>query len=134
MAAWRAMHNRCSNPNVDSYPAYGGRGITVCDRWQSFEAFLADMGRRPGAGLSLERKDNDGRYEPGNCRWATADEQRNNRRCTIFVEFRGERLALGDVAKRAGVARKTLYNRHVLCGWDIERAVAAPAGRWPASA
>lgn len=77
--SWRAMKKRCLNLNHTSWPDYGGRGITICDRWLDFEGFLADMGERP-AGTSIDRIDNDGNYEPSNCRWATGSEQRLNQR------------------------------------------------------
>jgi hypothetical protein len=77
--SWLAMLQRCNWPKAMSYPRYGGRGITVCERWMKFENFLADMGERP-PGTSIDRKDVDGNYEPGNCRWATRKEQRANRR------------------------------------------------------
>jgi hypothetical protein len=79
--AWCKMKTRCYNPKCQRYPSYGGRGISICDRWRnSYEAFLADMGRKPSPDHSLDRKNVNGNYEPGNCRWATDDEQRMNKR------------------------------------------------------
>jgi len=78
--SWDAMRARCTNRKCKDFPDYGGRGITVCDHWKSFANFLADMGPKPSPQHSIDRRDNDGNYEPGNCRWATALEQRHNRR------------------------------------------------------
>lgn len=80
--SWRAMVQRCTYPKNNRYANYGGRGIQVCAEWVFFENFLRDMGERP-IGTSLDRRDNDGNYEPSNCRWSTPKEQSNNRRSRI---------------------------------------------------
>lgn len=86
--AWGSMLSRCTNPNDARYKNYGARGIKVCEPWQSYSVFLADMGRRPTPKHSLDRIDNDGNYEPSNCRWATAKQQMNNRR--VSKRFEGQ--------------------------------------------
>lgn len=102
--AWAAMRDRCGNPNNGAFDNYGARGIKVCERWQLFENFIADMGERP-AGTTLERKDNAGHYEPGNCVWANAETQANNKRSNRFIEHEGRRLTLAQWARKLGLTR-----------------------------
>jgi hypothetical protein len=107
--SWRSMIMRCRNINLTRY---GGRGITVCDRWATdFNAFLADMGERP-PGTSLDRyPDYDGNYEPGNCRWGTIMEQNYNHSAIRWVTISGETVSIAEAAKRAGVVRNIIYRR-----------------------
>lgn len=122
---WQSMNERCSTPTHQKWDDYGGRGIMVCDRWrESFANFLADMGEKP-AGLSLDRIDNNGHYEPGNCRWATWHEQQNNRRSNRVIEFRGERLTITQISVLTGIPSGTIGSR-VDRGWTIEDAATRP--------
>lgn len=122
---WADMKQRCLNPKVPQYHNYGGRGITVCDRWlSSFENFLIDMGEKP-AGKSIDRINNDGNYEPGNCRWATSKEQRDNQRTTHLIEIQGVTKPLRDWARDYGIHETTIHGR-LRRGWDIESAVKTP--------
>ncbi len=104
---WDSMRRRCRDPHHKDFDRYGARGVTVCDRWQDFWAFIDDMGPRPSARHSLDRIDNEGPYEPGNCRWATATQQGRNRRSTILTEKLAaeikRRVAFGD--KTGDIAR-----------------------------
>lgn len=104
---------------------YKNRGIKVCDRWLSFSNFLADMGERPSPAHSIERNDNNGDYEPGNCRWATAAEQARNRRSNRVLTIRGEQRCAIDWAAETAVPLKTIYQR-LRDGWPDEMAVFTP--------
>lgn len=121
---WCHMHSRCSNLKDANYADYGGRGIKVCRRWKRFENFFADMGSIP-PGKLLDRKNNDGPYSPGNCRWATTFEQARNTRRNRLISFRGERLTLGEWATRVGLRRETIAKR-IRLGWPVSRALTAP--------
>jgi len=123
---WRSMKSRCSNSRNDSYADYGGRGISVCERWVvSFEAFLQDMGSRPSLKHSIDRIDNEGNYEPGNCRWATKREQANNCRSNRTIYIDGERLTVAQWARKMGVRPCVITNR-LRRGWDEKQAVLTP--------
>lgn len=121
--AWKNMHQRCENSKRREYARYGGRGIRVCERWSRFDLFLADMGRRPSNRHSVERTDNDGNYEPGNCRWGTAKEQCRNRASTRYVEFRGARMSLAAASEAAGLPYEVVRARFYRLGWPIEDAL-----------
>lgn len=125
--SWGNMLQRCTNPNNPAYPDYGGRGISVCVRWESFDAFLTDMGDRP-LGMTLERIDNDGDYHPGNCRWATRAEQNANRRGARLLSHGGETLRISEWARRLGV-RETRIRERLNKGWTVSQAVSTPPSR-----
>jgi|SRR5579859_6277 len=108
---WIDMRQRCENPNRSNFKHYGGRGIRVCERWQSFEAFFADMGERPTPEHSIERKDNDGPYSPDNCKWATPSEQRHNYSRNHWITIDGRRQTIGDWAKERGLDERLIRIR-----------------------
>lgn len=114
--SWLGMRDRCNCPNNSSYPRYGGRGITICERWDSFEAFLSDMGEAP-PGNSIERIDNNKGYCPENCRWATKKEQALNRRTTRWVTAHGRTLPLKQWAELTGEPYLRLYKRFKRLGF-----------------
>jgi hypothetical protein len=121
---WRNMRSRCENPNVPAYKNYGGRGIAVCERWKSFENFLADMGERP-EGMTIERINNDGNYEPDNCRWSTYLQQGRNRRANKYLTWNGETKAVSEWAEVVGIKDSTIYAR-LRMGWTTEDALTRP--------
>lgn len=125
---WEGMIQRCTNPHFSQFADYGGRGITVCERWRDFAAFLADMGE-PEAKLSIERRDNDAGYSPDNCYWATRAQQRANQRVrkdATYIDVEGKRVRLSDMARERGIRHNTLHAR-IKRGWSIERALTCPS-------
>lgn len=122
---WRAMLRRCTSKNSKSFKDYGARGIVVCERWMQFDNFLEDMGI-PVVGLTLERKNNDGNYEQGNCVWTDRKDQNRNKRSNVFVEFNGKRQCISEWAEALNVAHDTL--RYRLDHWPIERALTSGPG------
>jgi hypothetical protein len=107
---WNGIKQRCRNPNCNAYPRYGARGIDVCDRWfLSFEAFATDMGPRPTPKHSIDRIDNDGHYEPGNCRWATHAEQRANQAYTQYVLHEGRAVKMSEYRVLVGISTLAIF-------------------------
>lgn len=126
-AHWRAMKNRCLNPKASNYRWYGGRGVSVCDRWrESFAFFLADMGPIPSKNHTINRIDNSGNYEPGNCRWATKKEQMRNMSTNRLVAYEGVSRPLAEWAEVLGLKYKMLHDRLGKHGWTIHRAFTTP--------
>jgi len=120
------MIQRCTNPNNPAWKHYGGRGITVCEEWFNFENFLADMKEKP-AGLTIERIDNNGNYEKGNCKWANHHEQMQNTRAIRRITFNGETLRVREWAHRLNVSTGTLNRR--LRKFPLEEAMTIPTSK-----
>jgi hypothetical protein len=127
--AWEGMRKRCMNPRAKNYDRYGGRGIRVCARWDDFANFLADMGEQP-AGKQIERRDNDGNYEPNNCCWATKKEQAQNRSTSRPVTYLGRTQTLMEWCEELDVPYNTAWCRLFRSNWPVERAFAiSPQGK-----
>jgi hypothetical protein len=126
---WHHMIRRCEKPTNSAYKNYGGRGITICKEWRSsFPRFLADMGPRPTPQHSIERKNNNGNYEPSNCVWLLKSEQNKNRRCNRYFTINGETACLAEWAKRSNINSDTVASR-LKRGMSIEDALALPSTR-----
>jgi hypothetical protein len=129
--SWKAMKERCLKESHQWYKYYGGRGIKICPQWlNSFETFLADMGERPGVGWSLERKDNDIGYEPGNCIWVQKKDQSQNQRQTVLVTLNGEEVCLAEACRRLGISKANVYKRLEM-GWTMDDALYRPMQKKP---
>lgn len=120
--SWRGMLNRCRYPSQVNYYLYGGRGITICYAWSSYSQFEADMGIRPSSKHSIDRIDNDGNYEPDNCRWATRSEQQRNSRSNVWVTYHGKRIQVIELCEELGRDAKVIRER-LHRGEDIHSAL-----------
>lgn len=121
-ASWKAMRNRCNYKGNKSYSYYGGRGITVCERWDSFVNFLADMGSKP-EGYTLDRIDVNGNYEPSNCRWASKSQQLRNTSRAKVATLNGKTQSIHDWVKELGLKYTTVKTRIWNLGWTPEQAL-----------
>lgn len=119
---WITMRRRCCDPTQTKYEDYGGRGIKVCQEWmESFVAFYRDMGPRPSPKHEIDRIDNNGNYEPSNCRWVTRTQNLRNTRVNVVIEYQGEKGTIGYWAERLGISYSALANR-IRLGWTVEQA------------
>lgn len=131
---WAAILSRCRNPNSYKYKDYGGRGIKVCSRWENgdgirtgFQCFLSDIGQKPSPKHSVDRINNDGDYEPSNCKWSTNKRQANNRRSNRKLTYQGESMSMMDLADKYRMSYFVLRNR-ISRGWPVDKAITMPLG------
>lgn len=122
---WMSMRSRCNNAKHRSYAVYGGRGIKVCKRWDDFDLFLKDMGPRPSLEHSIDRINNDGNYEPANCKWSTKKEQNRNSSNNLILTLNGVEKAAAQWAEDLGMIVQTIYSRK-LKGWSDEQTLTTP--------
>lgn len=126
---WRNMITRCKYPNAAGYSDYGGRGITVCDRWLTFQNFFDDMGAEPFSGCTIERKNSNKGYSKSNCRWASRKEQAANKRTSLKrVRYQGAAWSVLELSEKFGMPYHLIYNR-LKAGWSVHRAVTVPLMR-----
>lgn len=123
--SWESMWKRVTDKKRHNWAAYGARGITVCKAWEDFATFFRDMGTKPTKQHTIERKNNDGNYEPSNCRWATRAEQYRNMQRSVFVVYEGEQMLLTDLTAKLGLSRSVVYGR-LNNGWTIEESITTP--------
>jgi hypothetical protein len=119
--SWMAMRQRCRSPNHKYYANYGGRGIQICDRWDTYALFLEDMGERPD-GTSLDRLDSDGHYEPSNCRWATRTQQNRHTTQNRVIEFQGQLKCLSEWCELLALNYARTYARLFKLNWSVQDA------------
>lgn len=123
--AWHGMRQRCTNPKSQDWKNYGARGITVTDRWRSYENFKADMGSKPSPKHSIERRDNDLGYTPENCYWGTRIDQANNQRTNHRITWAGRTQTIAQWAREIGVSHDVLWQR-LKHGWSVQKAITTP--------
>jgi len=119
---WRSMIHRCNNEKDKRFIDYGGRGISVCKRWEKFESFLSDMGMKPFVGAQIDRINNNCGYYKSNCKWSSRKENQRNMRSNRFITYRGERVLLITISERFGINHSTLRKR-LSRGWSVEKAI-----------
>lgn len=123
---WRKMISRCTNEDDKSYKDYGEKGIKVCDRWMDFNCFIEDMGLRPEEGMTIDRVESTGNYEPGNCTWATKTEQARNRSTNKLLTMDGETKTVAEWTELYGHKRTMIADR-LKAGWTVEDAIKTPS-------
>lgn len=124
---WCSMKKRCNNPSCQKFNHYGGRGISYDPRWERFSSFIEDMGKRPSAAHSLDRRDNNGNYSKSNCKWSTKVDQENNKRTNVRIDFRGRNLTVAEWSRIRGWKYHIIINR-IDKGWSKIDALLVPKG------